>query len=55
MKEYKLVRVKMTKDFLREESLMNKMALEGWEVVSVSSESSVHLTVQLLITFSREK
>ncbi|MFR1807625.1 MAG: DUF4177 domain-containing protein [Pygmaiobacter massiliensis] len=55
MKEYKIMRVKMSKDFSEEESLMNTMASEGWEVVSVSPDAHTKLTIHLLITFSREK
>lgn len=55
MKEYKLMRVKVTKDFLEEENLMNKMSAEGWEVVSVSTDAYTRMTMHCLITFSREK
>ena len=54
VKEYKIMRVKMSKDFSEEESLMNTMASEGWEVVSVSPDAHTKLTIHLL-TFSREK
>ena len=37
------------------ENLMNTMASEGWEVVSVSPDAHTKLTIHLLITFSREK
>lgn len=55
MKEYKIMRVKMSKDFSEEENLMNTMASEDWEVVSVSPDAHTKLTIHLLITFSREK
>ena len=55
MKEHKIIRVKMSKDFSEEENVMNKMSSEGWEVVSVSQDAFSKLTIHLLITFSRQK
>ena len=55
MKEYKIIRIKMSKDFSDEETLMNKMSSDGWEVVSVAPDATTKLTVHILSTFSREK
>ena len=55
MKEYKIIRIKMSKDFSDEETLMNKMSSEGWDVVSVAPDATTKLTVHILITFSRDK
>ncbi|WP_010169327.1 DUF4177 domain-containing protein [Candidatus Epulonipiscium viviparus] len=55
MKEYKLIRIKVSKEFVAEETLMNKMATEGWEVISVSPDAHTKVGLHLLITFAREK
>ncbi len=50
MKEYKVVEVNKKKDV---EKVMNDMAKQGWEVVSVNFWS--YWKVSLMITFAREK
>ena len=49
MKEYKIIEVKKSEA----EEMMNKMAKEGWEVVSVNYWSM--WKISLMITFAREK
>lgn len=49
MKEYKILKAK---DENAAEALMNEMAREGWEVVSVTYWS--YWRIYLLITFVRE-
>ena len=48
MKEYKIVEAKKKKA----EQIMNDMAKQGWEVVSLTYWS--YWSVSLLITFSKE-
>lgn len=50
MKEYKVVEVDKKKEV---EKVMNDMAKQGWEVVSVNFWSK--WKVSLMVTFSREK
>jgi len=50
MKEYKVVEVDKKKDV---EKVMNEMAKQGWEVVSVNFWS--YWKISLMITFVREK
>ena len=50
MKEYKVVEVDKKKDV---EKVMNDMAKQGWEVVSVNFWSC--WKISLMITFVREK
>lgn len=54
MREHKIVRVKMSKNFSEEEALMNKMSADGWTVVSVSPDALTTISIHLLIAFSRE-
>ena len=49
MKQYKIIETKKN----RAEQVMNDMAREGWEVVSVSIDNWSHLTLHLLIVFSK--
>ena len=52
MKEYKIIKAKYDINFEKAEAIMNEMSKEGWEVVSVSPETSLSLSV--IITFQRE-
>lgn len=49
MKEYKVMEARKS----QAEQLMNDMARQGWEVVSVTYWS--YWTIRLLITFARER
>ena len=49
MKEYKVIETKKNKV----ERLMNEMAQQGWDVVSVTYYSG--WSISLLVTFSRDK
>ncbi len=49
MKEYKVVPTTLKKM----EAMMNEMAREGWEVVTVTYYSS--FTTDLVVTFEKEK
>ena len=55
MKEYKIAEIKKEKTCENIEALMNRMAEEGWEVVSTTYDAWSKVHPQLLVTFSREK
>ena len=51
MKQYKLIETKKA----NAEKVMNDMAKEGWEVVSVTLDNWSHLSLHLLIIFSKDE
>lgn len=55
MKEYKIIEIKKEKTLENAQKIMNQMAKEGWEVVSVTYDAWSSLNLQLLITFSMER
>lgn len=55
MKEYKILEIRREKNLQNAEDLMNRMAVEGWEVVSVVPDAHSSIHVKLIITFVRER
>ena len=53
MKEYKVIDIKKEKTNENLEKLMNTMAKDGWDVISIQQDPLSSLNIQFVVTFSR--